>query len=44
MRRANPGISAVIDWLEEQYGTEAVNYRLRDWLISRQRYGARPSP
>ena len=35
----------IIGWLEESsYGQAEVNYKLRDWLFSRQRYWGEPFP
>lgn len=37
--------SKIIEWLEENgVGEKSINYKLRDWLFSRQRYWGEPFP
>ena len=39
------GIRIVIDWLAQRnLGKATVNYKIRDWLFSRQRYWGEPFP
>ncbi|MEL0173427.1 MAG: leucine--tRNA ligase [bacterium] len=43
--KVNEAIKVVIDWLEkEELGKRKTQYKLRDWLFSRQRYWGEPMP
>ncbi len=43
--QTDDAIATIISWLEENgTGQEKVNFKLRDWLFSRQRYWGEPFP
>jgi leucyl-tRNA synthetase len=43
--KSDKAIEVVIDWIsKEGFGKKTINYKFRDWLISRQRYWGTPIP
>jgi len=42
---SDEAINVLTEWLEENnLGSKKINYKLRDWLVSRQRYWGAPIP
>jgi leucyl-tRNA synthetase len=44
-QESQTALTEIVKWLdEENLGTAAITYRMRDWLFSRQRYWGEPIP
>ncbi|MDR2811528.1 MAG: leucine--tRNA ligase [Endomicrobium sp.] len=43
--KSSDAFDAISSWIEKQgFGTKTVNFKLKDWLVSRQRYWGTPIP